>query len=277
MKFSGLAAAFGAALAVMFAGAASAQTLYGASGNNVVSNLYTINPATGVSAVVGPIGYAVTGLAYNSSTGVMYGSTSSNSPVASNSIITINLTSGAGTLVGSTGLSGPVADLAWSGSVMYGWSEGTDDLVTINLATGAGTIVSDSGVGTSGDSMSFVGGVLYGALAGTWYSINTTTGIPTAIAPVTGVGGNANGGTTQPGTNVFFSSANDGNLYTINVATGVGTLVGNPGIPNFDAIEFNTPPTATVPTLSEWAMIGFAGLLAMAGALWVQRRRFLTA
>ena len=277
MKFSTLGAVLGAALALMCAGAASAQTLYGARGGSTAGNLYTINPATGVATVVGPIGYAVTGMAYNPTTSTMYGSTSSNSPVCSSCLITINLATGAGTLVGAMGLANSAADIAWSGTTLYGWSEDGDDLVTINTTTGVATVVGEAGLGTAGDAMDFSGGVLYAILQGNGnplYTVNTTTGLPTPGPVVSGITGTPNSGSNQPGTNVFFVGSNNGNLYTLDRTTGVSTLIGATGIPNFDAIAFTAPPPNTVPTLSEWAMILFGGLLAMAGVLWVQRRRF---
>lgn len=264
-------------MALMVAGTASAQTLYGSRGGNTAGNLYTINPTTAVSTVVGPIGYAVTGMAYNPATGTMYGSTSSNSPVCASCLITINLTTGAGTLVGAMGLSNSAADIAWSGTTLYGWSEDGDDLVTINTTTGAATFVGESGLSTFGDAMDFSGGVLYAILEGNGgplSTVNTTTGLTTAGPTVSGIAGTPNSGSNQPGTNVFFVGSNNGNLHTLDRTTGIATLIGPTGIPNFDAIAFTAPPPSTVPTLSEWAMILFGGLLAMAGALWVQRRRF---
>lgn len=263
----------------LMAGTASAQTLYGATGGNTVANLYTINPTTGAATVVGPIGYAVTGMAYNAAAGVMYGSTTSQSPNCGRCLIRIDLTTGAGTLIGPMGLSNAAADIAWSGSVLYGWSEATDDLVTINTTTGVATVVGEAGIFTAGDGMDFVGGVLYAALQAAnapLYTINLTTGVPTAGPTMNGDGDRVSGATTQTGSGLLFATQTQtpSPLLTINPTTGIVTVIGSTGVNNMDAIAFSAPAPATVPTLSEWAMIGFAGLLAMAGALWVQRRRF---
>ena len=277
MKISGLTAALGAAMALMAAGTASAQTLYGARGGNTAGNLYTINPTTAVSTVVGPIGFAVTGMAYNATAGVMYGSTSTLSPGCARCLITINLTTGAGTVVGPMALGNAAADIAWSGTVLYGWSEATDELVTINTSTGLATVVGPSGTGSAGDGMDFVGGVLYAALngdAGVLSVINTTTGFAGPGPTMTGTGRTVSSATTQVSSGLLFASETGGTLFTINPTNGVVTNIGPTAIPNFDAVEFAGPPPVTVPTLSEWAMIGFGALLAMAGALWVQRRRF---
>ena len=93
------------ALGAFAAAVASGQVLYGTTAaNTTTSNLYILDPATGaVVSTVGPIGFAVTGLAVNPLTGVLYGSTSNNSANSPGSLITINKATGQGTLVGSFG------------------------------------------------------------------------------------------------------------------------------------------------------------------------------
>ena len=81
----------------------TAQVLYGAdgAGGNAATNLYTLDPATGgIVTTVGPIGFAVTGLAVHPTTGILYGTTGNRSPASPGFLITINTTTGAGTPVG---------------------------------------------------------------------------------------------------------------------------------------------------------------------------------
>lgn len=84
------------------ASAATADVLYGADGAaGNPSNLYILDPATGaITSTVGPIGFAVTGLAIDPLTGILYGSTGQASPTSPGFLITINTTTGAGTIVG---------------------------------------------------------------------------------------------------------------------------------------------------------------------------------
>jgi WD40 repeat protein len=257
-------------------GNADAQTLYGANGGggNPATILFTINPATGTPTPIGPIGFAVTGLAFHPTTGILYGSTGGTAPISPNSIITINTLTGAGTLVGPTGLGGPVADITFrADGTLFGWSEGSDDLVTIDTATGVGTVVSDSGLGTSGSGIAFSpGGVLFftgeGGDNGLLRILDPVTGLPGATTALTGgPGGQLNALAFNAGGTLFGAdNFAGGTLVTIDTATGVVTAIG-PVMAALDAIAFGpaaAPPVAdtrNTPTLSEWSMFLLAMLI----------------
>jgi hypothetical protein len=71
-----------------------------------------LNPATGaVVSTVGPIGFSVTGLAYDPVAGILYGSTGGNAGSNPRSLIRIDTTTGAGTLIGPFNTNTPMADL----------------------------------------------------------------------------------------------------------------------------------------------------------------------
>jgi subtilase family protein/Calx-beta domain-containing protein len=120
---------------------------------------------------------------------------------------------GNSTLVGPTGITNPIAGLAYdtSGAVMYGLTGGagggSSNLVTINLATGVATIVGP--VGFNGGSLEF------------------------------GPDGNLYGGST----------GNTGNLYRINRATGTGTLVGATGFTDVTGLTFVNAPIVPANTV----------------------------
>ena len=231
--------------------------LYGATGGNVNSDLYTVNTATGATTSLGPIGFAVTGLAVDPTTGTLYGSTSMQSPSNPGSIIAINKATGAGTLVGSIGMPGEeVADLTFDAAgTLYGWTEiFGDDLVTINTATGAATVVGNSGLFTFGSGIADVNGTLFYSGEGVWGDLRTvdkSTGLTTVVSTLQGAPSNTDAiaaMAAHPDTGVLFGVAlNDTDvvhpayLVTINTATGAITTVG--ALPNdFDAIAFDTPP-----------------------------------
>ena len=165
--------------------------LYGTTGGENNSNLYLIDTATGATTTLGPVGFAVTGLAVDPNTGILYGSTSTQSPNSPCSIITIDKTTGAGTLLGPVGLSSEaideeIADLTFDASgTLYGWTEMyMDQLVTIDTATGAGTPVGNSGIFTFGSGLADVGGTLFYAgdgVTGALRTVNKVTGLTTVV------------------------------------------------------------------------------------------------
>ena len=206
----------------------AAEVLYGADGGGGnPSNLYILNPATGaIVSTVGPIGFAVTGLAIHPSTGVLYGSTGRNSATFPHSLITINKTTGAGTLVGSfvIGSLETMADLTFtSDGTLYGWLEpSSDDLYTINTATGAATLVGESGLNTFGSGLAAsAANVLFFAGDGDTFELRTisrTTGLPTTV-------GTLNGSSDLSISAMAFNAA--GTLYAVRLDNN-GTTSGPP-------------------------------------------------
>ena len=231
--------------------------LFGATGGEANSNLYMVDTDTGATTSIGPIGFAVTGLAMDPNSGTLYGSTSMLSPNSPNSIITIDKTTGAGTLVGPVGIPGEeVADLTFDAAgTLYGWTEiFTDDLVTINTSTGAATQVGNSGIFTFGSGLADVGGTLFysgDGVTGALRTVDKATGLTTVVTTLHGAPSNTDGiaaMAVNPDTGVLFAVAlNDSDLVhpaylvTINTATGEVTTIG--ALPNdFDAIAFDSPP-----------------------------------
>ncbi len=249
------------------AGAASAQgeLLYGADGaQGNPSNLYVLDPATGATVqTVGPIGFAVTGLARDPVTGTLYGSTSrSTSLGATNpgSLITINKATGAGTLVGDMRPdTEAAADITFTpDGTLYGWIEpGSDDLVTIDKTTGAATTVGNAGIGTSGAGLaSSAAGTLFFAgdgNGGDLRTIDRSTGAPTTVATMNGTGGDEVAALAFNAAGTLFGVGLDtdptpatSELITIDPASGSVTVLG-PSVNRLDAIEFEPPPPPTPP------------------------------
>jgi hypothetical protein len=287
------ALALGSAL---FPATRAEAVLYGADGaQGQLANLYVIDPATGaIVSTVGPIGFAVTGLAVHPATGVLYGSSGNQDPTAPGSLITIDKLTGLGTLVGSYGTPGQtMADITFtSDGTLYGWLEpSTDDLHTIDTATGLATRVGEFGRSTRGSGLAanadrlFLAGDGNGPLVG----IDRTTGrgviasfldwVPQGRIGALSFG--PDGRLYGTGLNILNSSAT---LLTIDPYAGalvsagrrVVTVIG-PTVNQLDAIAFDPPnfpasPAALpVPTLSELAFAAMAALLA-AVALFRMRR-----
>jgi FG-GAP-like repeat/FG-GAP repeat len=235
---------------------ASAQILYGAeSGAN--SPLYIVQPTTGQVAAIGNIGFGVSALAVHPGTGVLYGVTAqAAADIFTRSLIRIDRTTGAGTLIGPIGLGfGGVADMAFrADGTLFGWSESTDDLITIDINTGAGTIVGNANISTRGSGLAFdSSGTLYLAgnnANGPLRTVDTATGLTTVVATL-----NGSPAPTQPiasmkfrpGTNVIYATNRillqfqpggpATNLVTINPVTGLITNIG-PTAPGLDALAW---------------------------------------
>src|SRR3954453_9009779 len=153
--------------------ASAQEKLYGADGaQGNPSNLYLLDPSSGaVLQNIGPIGFAVTGLAVDPSTGTLYGATSRGGrpPTAApdpGSLITINKTTGAGTLVGDERPNDDeaAADITFTpDGALFGWlAPRPYDLVALDKPTGAATVVGESGLSTAGSGLaSNSAGVLF--------------------------------------------------------------------------------------------------------------------
>jgi hypothetical protein len=270
---------------------AHAQTLYAATGSNGVDGqLYTINPATAVATLVGPVligasPVGLTALAFHPLTGVLYGLTTNDGPNPEKSLITVNPATGAAALIGSIGANA-AGDMAFSPSgVLYAWQRSGGNLVTISLTTGAATVVGPTGAPfVGGGAVSFVGGVLYAAVGGSdgpLYTVNTSTGAATAGPTLTGAPiDGAMAAMTTSGGGVLYavdsdqsSSPTQSRLVTINTTTGAVTQVAALDLPgDTDALAFVSAPAAIVPTLSTRGILALGLLLAAIGFLLVSRR-----
>ncbi|MBT5708392.1 DUF4394 domain-containing protein [bacterium] len=124
-------------------------TLFGSTGFNDTGNIYTIDPTSGASTLVGASGFqAVSGLAFDLN-GDLYGTASLFGNTVTERLIKINTTTGVGTTIGTfqafgiDGIDGiaihPTTGIMYATSVIS--STGADPLFTINKTTGAATLI----------------------------------------------------------------------------------------------------------------------------------------
>jgi len=251
------------------AGKCKPMGLYAADGDaqNPNCHLYLLSPGDGsVVRDIGPIGFAITALAFDPTTGILYGGSGAFSPSPpARSIVTIDPTTGAGTLIGPEGSGGPLADVTFtSDGTLYGWGEGTDDLHTVNTSTGAATKVAESSTSTFGSGISAnSANILYfggkgpnGRLA----IVDRMTGQVTLQSTFSGMplSRSLNAFAFDPNDILYASNGGDcdattclAHLITINTTTAVATDLGST-IPGLDAIAFGPafvcdthPPTIT--------------------------------
>jgi len=170
-------------------------TLYGSD----LENLYTINAAIGAAALIGsfdssnPIANDVRALAFDPNTNTLYGIGSEEAPAGptpKRMLLSIDTTTGAGTVIGETGIVlFPATGLAFDPN--------TDTLYA-----------------------------LFDGLGSTLYVINTMTAVATRVGLVGSGGAVLTGLAFDPATNTLYGSRSDNSLVIINTADGGMTVVG---------------------------------------------------
>jgi hypothetical protein len=115
--------------------------------NTAPSKLYSIDINTGAETLIAAVtgmtgGQSVSGMACDKSTGIMYVSSTS---ITASDIYTVNLATGALTLIGTTGIPG-VIEIAIDGTgTMYAWDIVNDEAFTVDKTTGASTLLGPLG------------------------------------------------------------------------------------------------------------------------------------
>jgi hypothetical protein len=250
---------FCALMAVVAIPQANASTLYAATSAGGPGELWIIDPTNGAPVQdVGPLNdtsannYAVTGLAFNPITGVLYGSTGAKSGTE---LLVIDPATATVTVIGSYNLGlATMSDIAFDASGhLFGISSADGaNLCSIDTATGLATVVGPSGVTfTQGGGLAISpSGVIYGTpTTHRFGTYDPTSGVYTQITdPARPAGASASYG----------SLAFDGNtLYGMNLGspthlviidpagnvTDLGTSVGS-----IDAIAFQ--PVISRPALT---------------------------
>jgi len=121
-------------------------------GGTAADTLYQINPATGLSSLIGAIGFnTVYALGFDNS-GTLYGISQT-----SNALLTISTGTGAGAAVAPVALTAAY-DLAFrpEDNVMFVADSGTSSLYNMNPGTGAATLVGPYGSATNNVGLAFL-------------------------------------------------------------------------------------------------------------------------
>jgi hypothetical protein len=261
------------------------QILYGATGSGgAASTLFTIDTSTGAATAVGPIGFSITGLAFDPTTGILYGGTSRGSAVAG--LVTIDVNTGAGTFVGSYNAGNPdtrppetMADITFdSTGNLFGFLEpDSDQLYRINIITGQATLVGD-GPGSSVTGLAFDNsGTLFLETLGTLRILDAATGL--LLTTVGDAGRFIGMGMDFDDTNELFALEQLGagatgarNLVTVDTSTGAATTVGATA-PGLDALAFGPAGVVAPDVVSEPSALLLLGMGVTGAAGYVARRR----
>jgi hypothetical protein len=228
------------------AASAAASSSLGYVTDAAQGRLLAVNLATGTSTVVGSfVSVAnIGGVAYDTSRNTLFGV----SPTT-DSLYTLNRTTGAATLVGSLGIP---SNLAMQGvaydpfsNQLFATAADTGELFTINRDTGQAQLIGPTGRGISGLAVDPRTGNLYGSppsLLGVnmgLYLIDKTTAARTPIGPDTiGYNGLA---FDSDGTLYGVQNSTD-SLYRINLLDGTPTLIGPLGVAGINPLGFEIVP-----------------------------------
>jgi uncharacterized repeat protein (TIGR01451 family) len=263
---------FALALILPAASSAATGTLYaatGAGGGNcaaTLSNLYTLDPATGAATLVGPITINnqqvrhVTGLAVKPNDGTLYatmgGQQTDCSDFGESTVMTVDPATGDATVVGTQGGSlGQYPDIDFDPfGTLYAWNENGDDLYTLSQVDGTPTLVGECDCGTSQTGLAVDStGRMYMKPGNQLYRMNPGTG-----AIVSGIGLDQNPQNLlafDPNDVLFTGTRNTGTftLQTIDIDTGTVTDVGTSNVNNMSAIAFD-PGTFTPPDRADLSL-----------------------
>jgi hypothetical protein len=156
--------------------------------------LYSIDVSTGIETMIAPVtgitaGHNISGMACDKTTGIMY---VSSTDIAASHIYTVNLNTGALTLIGTTGIAG-IIEIAIDGTgTMYAWDIVTDQSFTVDKTTGASTLLGSLGFDLNyaqGGNWDPVSDIIYLAAyttAGQLMTLDKTTGALTLIGSFPG-------------------------------------------------------------------------------------------
>lgn len=254
------------------------------------STLYTVDPVTGESTVIGPIGFAgVSGLAFLGDGRLVGSAEADDGGTRVAVLIEINPFTGRGNLIGEIGREGNpdecgrTPDLTYYGDqdILYGWGDacpgGLDSLLQINQNTGLGSIIGpisftgpETGLAIRDD------GVLYGVNVFNLINIDRNTGQGTFLTNTSSL---FNALDFHPITGELYGSIldnlTDRSLAVINTGNGSDQQIS--GLPTCsDALVFSPfvlSPRTPIPTLSEWGIIIFACALGVIAMYFAIRRK----
>ncbi len=179
--------------------------------------------------------------------GIYYATLGNNASIPG-ALIAIDVTTGAGSILGPTGIVGgngddgvPALAIRSTGEIIAMEIGPSSRVYQIDALTGADTLLSTTSL-NSPPAIAFDGSDLLWAVdvGGTLYTLDYLTGIATTIG-ATGVF--IKGMAFDPTTGVLWGTDASGGVYTLDKQTGAATLVGNTGLPPTSDICFDAAGT----------------------------------
>jgi len=232
--------------------ALAASTLYGiefqhiGGGESGPSNLYTIDPTSGLENLVGPIGFIGCSAAdFHPFTNVLWAICQDDFDSFAD-LITIDTSNGAGVLVHTLSLPNgnvKVPDMSFRNSdgQLFIWIEFSDNLATVDIGTGVVTDLG-SGGGNIGNGLAFsLDDTLFHTDGFSLLTLNQASGA--TLTTINPIANRHNAFDFDPSTGILYGTLRGGfqatlmSLTTVDVNTAVTTTKGQM-IDGFDAIAF---------------------------------------
>ncbi len=179
-----------------------------------------VDVATGTPTLVGSSGVALTDIGFDPS-GNLWG-------ISFTNLYSINKATGAATNVGLLGLSGANALVFASDGTLYTAATNTNGIYSVNTATGAATLLGNTGFSSAGD-LAFNGGNLY--LTSTTNQLIRINLANPALSAAVGPLGFSNVFGLATADNGITYGVSGTQIFSVNLATGAGTLVTSYGAP----------------------------------------------
>jgi hypothetical protein len=195
--------------------------------------LYNFDPTTGISTLRTTVGGTdrLFGLHVRPGTSTVYAV-----GVATQSLYTIDIDTGALTLVGSiaiTGGSAPIADIAFDPTtdILYGMARNSPyGFYTINPASGGTSFLYNTSDGLRCGMVISPAGTFYAfSIDGILSTFNSTTGAATLVGG-SSIGGSVVEDAVYASDGSIYFTVFDGRIYRVDPVTGANTLVGNSGM-----------------------------------------------
>lgn len=257
--------ALAALVSALVATSASASTLLLI--NDSTRTLDSFDTVTATFSTIGALGTTTSfgDLAYDGTTLWALGGR------GNNNLYTVNITTGAATLVGNHGVNdlfGLAFDTA--NGKLYATQFSNNGVYTLNAATGAATLLNSTGVGIGGLTYRANTNQIVGTQdgAGDFYTIDPTTGAKTLLNGGAGFVNNSDLD-YDVANNAYWLADYNGNVYKYDATTFARTLVGTKSAAFDGLVVLGRAVTPAVPEPSTWAMM-LAGFGIVGGAM---RRR----
>ena len=224
--------------------------------DDTTNSLYSIDPNTYALTFIGALGAAgdFGDLAYNPNAGIAYWAAGR----GNDNLYTINLGTGAATLVGSYGIDDLFA-LAYDPATNKLYGDSTNgSFYSIDTNTGASTLIGSNGIYPGGLTYNSTTGQLVLAMAGgsgSFYSIDPNTGAATLLGSPGFL--NDNGVTWDPVKGKYIVVDWSGNAYEVDPNTWTYSVVSGLNGDSWDGIiDVNGGGGGTVPEPASLALFG---------------------